>query len=383
MDLVNFVKNEEKLRITAIFGTRPEIIRMSEILKKIDQTCNLRIIHSGQNSDINLSDVFFQELGIRKPDLNLMLSNLSLGNFLGGLMAGVEKELLTNKPDAVLILGDTNTALSTIIAKRMYIPVYHIEAGNRSSDNNIPEEINRVIVDHASDFHLAYTENSRRNLIAEGIEPRTIAVIGSPLKEVIDKNYSSIQNSDILEKLGLNKNKFFLFSSHRQENIDDESRLELIVRTLNRLADEYSLPVVVTSHPRLLDKLKKVNLEISDLVRFESPFSFFEFCKLSINARVVISDSGSICEESAILGTKAISLRNSSERPEAIESGSLILSGIRPEEVMRSIEILESDFNFRNSPAEYLFDDSSVRVLRFLASTISNFHFWKGIRTTS
>lgn len=368
------------LKITTILGTRPEIIRLQAIIKQIDIDFEQRIVHTGQNFDSNLSGNFFKELGIRDPDLMLNCSNESLGEFLGDLFPKIEQEFTENRPDAILILGDTNSSLVAIQARRMAIPVYHLEAGNRSFDINVPEEINRKIVDHCSDFNLCYTEHARRNLIAEGLHSRTISVVGSPLCEVIGNFSPEIESSNALSENHLEESKYFLVSLHRQENVDDLNRLKQLVNSINIVADKYSLPILVSTHPRTKMKLDHAKLSLSKLVKLHAPFGFIDYLTLQKKALAVISDSGSVSEESAILGFPAITARNSIERPEAIESGVLILTGLDSDSILRGLESVINGKLAANVPSEYLVTDTSNRVSRFIQSTLPNYSFWSGRR---
>jgi UDP-N-acetylglucosamine 2-epimerase (non-hydrolysing) len=370
----------KKMKITTIIGTRPEIIRLQAILSLLDKDFDHRVVHTGQNFDATLSGNFFAELGIRIPDLMLSCSNESLGNFLGDLFPKVEQEFLKNRPDAILILGDTNSSLVSIQARRMGIPVYHLEAGNRSFDINVPEEINRKVVDHCSDFNLCYTEHARRNLIAEGLHPRMIGVIGSPLREVITNFVSRLDKSNALEQNNLEVSKYFLVSLHRQENVDSTNRLKQVMDSLNAIAEKYQFPILVSTHPRTKAKLKFANLAFHKLITFHEPFGFVDYLSLQKNAKVVISDSGSVSEESAILDFPAITIRNSIERPEAIEAGVLILSGLESNSVLNSIESVINGNSAASIPNEYTITDSAQRVSRFIQSTLPNYSFWTGRR---
>jgi UDP-N-acetylglucosamine 2-epimerase (non-hydrolysing) len=327
-------------------------------------------------------DIFLSDLDIRKPDKNLGIKQSSLGRFLGDLMAKFEEELEENPPQGLVILGDTNSALAGIIAKRRGIPIYHLEAGNRSFDSNVPEEINRKIVDHFADFNLAYTDRARENLIREGLNSRNIATIGSPLKEVFDTHLDSISNSRILNELGLRSKKYFLISTHRQENIDDLSRLAVLVDSINSIAEEFGMPVVVSLHPRSKNKIDIAKLTFHPLVLLHEPFGFHDYNKLQLEARLVLSDSGSISEESVILGFPAVTIRNSMERPEALESGSVIMSGISKDEIFEAISIIESGAVSMVHPNEYLIPDTSTRVTNFISSTIHQHRFWNGLRNS-
>jgi UDP-N-acetylglucosamine 2-epimerase len=369
-----------KTRITTIVGTRPELIRLSLIIKRLDEVFQHRLVHTGQNSDGNLSDIFFKELNIRQPDTHFKIANTSLGQFLGELFPRIELEFEENMPDAILVLGDTNSSLAAMIAKRKGIPVYHLEAGNRSYDQNVPEEINRRIIDHFSDFNLAYTSHAKENLLREGIHPRTIGVIGSPLQEVVRFFDQEISSSDILNIMNLKPKEFFLASLHRQENVDSIERLSELLQTFNAVAVKYQYPIIISTHPRTKEKLKQINFEISPLLSFHEPFGYINYCKLQKESRLVLSDSGSISEESIILGFKAITVRDSIERGEALESGSIIMSGTSKNGIMDAIEIIESGNSSKIIPNEYLIPDTSTRVINFISSTIHQHRFWNGLR---
>ena len=370
-----------KLRITVIVGTRPELIRLSFILKRFDEVFDVRLIHTGQNFDATLSQVFIDELQIRKPDVFFNLNSETLGRFLGQLFFEVEKELQEFPPDALVLLCDTNSALSGIIARRRGIPIYHLEAGNRSFDPNVPEEINRKIIDHFSDFNLAYTSAARSNLLAEGLHPRNSIVMGSPLYEVLAASAKQIENSNVMNVLNIKKGNYFLVSAHRQENIDNPIRLKSLAESLNTVAITFGLPVICSMHPRMKSKIAELNLDFNSLVEFHSPFGFFDYNKLQVNSRLVLSDSGSISEESAILGFRAITIRDSMERPEALESASIVLAGIEPEGIIRAISITELNLGKPYPPAEYLIENTTERVVKFIASTLQQHSFWSGLRS--
>jgi len=368
-----------KWKITTFVGTRPEIVRLSEVIKLLDTVFEHRLVHSGQNSLHYLNEVFFDELEIPQPSKMLDTDNSSLGAFLGTFFPLAEEELLINPPDAVLILGDTNTSLVAIIAKRMGIPVFHLEAGNRSFDANVPEEINRRIVDHSSDYNLAYTEHARRNLLDEGIHPRDTSVIGSPLREVLLKNSDKVKNSKILESLNLKKKNYFLVSMHRQENVNSEARLRSLVDALEGVSSTYSKKVIVTLHPRTKDKLDRFGIKCSDNIVLITPLGFIDYVALQLGAVSVLSDSGSVSEEAAILGFRALTIRNSMERPESLESGVVLLAGANRMSILRALEALEilgSDFS---APTEYEIEDTSKRVVSFMLSVLPNHKTWAGI----
>jgi UDP-N-acetylglucosamine 2-epimerase (non-hydrolysing) len=328
-----------------------------------------------------LSKIFIEELGIREPDLYLEIPVGTVGSFYSHLFIEIEKELECNPPDAVVILGDTNSALAGIIAKRRGITVYHLEAGNRSFDPNVPEEINRKIVDHFADYNLPYTGFAKENLISEGLHPKNLSVIGSPLNEVLEKYRDKIEDSSILKKLELAPHEYFLVSAHRQENVDLPYRLEQLFESINWVATKFNLPVIVSTHPRTRDKLRELKTQMSKNVQFHEPFGFFDYNKLQINAKAVLSDSGSISEESAILRFPAITIRDSMERQEALEAGSIIMTGISTRGISEALEIL---FNLPRStsiPAEYEVEDTSTRVVNFITSTIHTHRFRTGLRS--
>lgn len=368
-----------RTRVTTIVGTRPEIIRLSEVIKKLDILFEHRLVHTGQNPDPNLKDIFFSDLGVRQPDLYFGGDHNSLGVFLSTLFIEMEKEFTNFRPDAVVILGDTNSALSAILAKRFGIPVYHLEAGNRSFDSNVPEEINRRIVDHTSDFNMVYTEHARYNLLSEGIHPRKISLIGSPLCEVLNVHRDEIQASGIVESLNLRNREFFLVSVHRQENVDFPDRLERLLGGLEGVAEKYGLPVLVSTHPRTKKKLKELRENFHELINFHEPFGFIDYNKLQISARMVLSDSGTISEEAAMLGFPAITLRDSMERPEALEAGTIVMSGIESEAILDSIRQVEEQGLGSIKPEAYTVPDTSTRVVNYILSTVHQYQFWNGL----
>jgi UDP-N-acetylglucosamine 2-epimerase len=371
-----------KTRVTTILGTRPELIRLSCILEKFDNVFQHRLIHTGQNSDTQLSKVFITELGIREPDQYLDIPKGGLGSFCSRLFLDVEREFDLHPTDAVVILGDTNSSLAGIIAKRRGIPVYHLEAGNRSFDANVPEEINRKIVDHFADYNLAYTQNAKENLLREGLHPQTVTVIGSPLHEVLDKYRSRIDESDILERLQLKPNSYFLVSAHRQENVDLPSRMHQLLESLNWIASEFKLPIIVSSHPRTHEKIQSSKFELAELIQLHQPFGFLDYIKLQQNARTVLSDSGSVSEESAILGFPALTIRDSMERQEALESGTIIMAGISPNGISEGLNIIANTPRAQGIPLDYQVIDTSTRVVNFIASTIHSHEFRNAIRNS-
>src|SRR3989344_156834 len=362
--------NKKKLKIMIIFGTRPEIIRLSRVFAKLDQYLNLIMVHTGQSYDYEMSEIFFNDLGIRKPDYFLVVKSETLGGQIANIISKSEEVFVKEMPDALLVLGDTNSALSAIVAKRMKIPIFHMEAGNRCFDENVPEEINRKIVDHISDINLPYSENARLYLIKEGIHPGTIFVTGSPLAEVLNYYKKNIEQSEILSNLGLSKNRYFVASIHREENVENKESLLKLIDSLNTAAENYKLPVFVSTHPRTQKLLKKYGFKINKLVSFHKPLGYFDYVCLQKNAFCVLSDSGTILEESSILRFPAVQVRNSSERPEAYDEGSAILSGLDKDIILQSINIVTKQFSLGekfNVPKDYLSVNVSSKVLRHIA----------------
>jgi UDP-N-acetylglucosamine 2-epimerase (non-hydrolysing) len=376
-----------KSTVVTIVGTRPEIIRLSRIIPKLDKTFNHVFVHTGQNKDPMLNEVFFKDLDLRAPDVFLDVDTSSLGAVLGDTLKKIESVYLQHKPDAVLILGDTNSAISAVLAKRMHIPVYHMEAGNRSFDENVPEETNRRLVDHVSDFNLPYTEHARRNLLAEGIHPRRLMMSGSPMREVLEHYRSKIEASTVLKDLGLEPQKYFLVSAHRQENVDSPERLKDLLDSLKAVHNEWKLPLMVSTHPRTRKQLESIpGYKDIQGVTFHEPFGFLDYNKLQLNARCVISDSGTISEESTILGFPAITIRDSIERPEALDFGGIVMTGLRADNVLAGIKESLGSAGQQNASAQssypqgYEVTDCANRVVKFMLSTISRHHDWAGIR---
>lgn len=372
-----------KPTVVTIVGTRPEIIRLSRVIALLDQVTNHILVHTGQNSDPNLSDVFFNDLEIRKPNYFLEVDASSLAGTLADTLVKTEKVLKSENPNAVLILGDTNSSISAVIAKRMHIPVYHMEAGNRSFDENVPEETNRRLVDHVADFNLAYTEHARRNLLSEGLHPRQITVTGSPIREITNFYEQKIESSKVLSALSLSSGEYFLVSAHRQENVDSPERLNSLLETLVSIQEKWKLPVVVSTHPRTRKRLENIpSSKNLTGVKFHEPFGFFDYNKLQKNAKCVISDSGTISEESLIMNFPAITIRDSMERPEALDTGGILMTGIQSDEVIRGIEFtINSRVHSKITlPTEYLVSDCSNRVVNFMLSTMNRHHDWLGVR---
>lgn len=330
----------KKLKVMSIVGTRPEIIRLAEVLKKCDEYFDHVLVHTGQNWDYTLNDVFFEELELRKPNHFLGVVGNDLGETMGNIIAESYKILAQERPDALLILGDTNSCLSAIAAKRLKIPVFHMEAGNRCFDQNVPEEINRRIVDVTSDVNLAYTEHARRYLLSEGMRKEYTFVTGSPLPEVFAKYMTKIDESDVLERLGLEKGKFILVSAHREENIDNDENFKSLTDALNAIAEKYDMPVIYSTHPRSWKRIEAKGIKFHENIKQLKPFGFYDYNKLQKESFCVLSDSGSLAEESNIMGFPAVSIRTSTERPEAIDKGSVILGGITFDSITQAIEVI-------------------------------------------
>ena len=376
-----------KLKVLTILGTRPEIIRLASVMSALEKFTDHVLVHTGQNYDHELNQVFFDDLNVKKPDYFLNIDTSSLGKVLGEILIKTEEVLIKEKPDAVLALGDTNSAIGLLMAKRMKIPTYHMEAGNRSFDANVPEEINRKMVDHISDFNLVYTEHARRHLLSEGLPHRFIYLTGSPMREVLDKHKESINKSTILNDLKLTAKKYFIVSVHREENVDSLKNLKKVVECLAAIYKQYKIPVIVSTHPRTKARLEQAGLgiEIGD-IRFLKPFGFHDYNKLQIDSFCAISDSGTISEESSMLGFPAVTLRQSIERPEALDTGSIILSGLNKEVLLQSIEIatLEDElYKIKEIPEEYQITNTSLRVLKLIQGTAKLTNRWRNLEAFS
>jgi UDP-N-acetylglucosamine 2-epimerase len=362
----------KKLKVATIVGTRPEIIRLAECIKKCDQFFDHILIHTGQNYDYELNEIFFENLELRKPDYFLNVAGSHLGETIGNVIAKSYEVLHKEMPDALLVLGDTNSVLCTIAAKRLKIPIFHMEAGNRCFDQNVPEEINRKISDHISDINLAYTEHSRRYLLSEGFRKDHVFVTGSPLREVLNKYAVQIDSSDVLSKLGLEPHKFIVVSAHREENIDLKDHFETLSKSLNAVAEKYQMPVIFSTHPRTKKRILESNIQFHSLISNIQPLGFFDYVKLQQHAFIVLSDSGTISEESAMMNFPAISIRTSTERPEAIDAGSIVLGGISTDQILQSIELVSGTQSFLPElPWEYAVVNTSDRVIRIIQSYTS------------
>jgi UDP-N-acetyl-L-fucosamine synthase len=360
----------DRMKVMTIVGTRPEIIRLSEIIKLFDQQFEHILVHTGQNYDPRLNDIFFEEFGLRRPDHFLETPGKNLGETVGNVISRSYDLLVKERPEAVLILGDTNSSLAAYSAKRLKIPIFHMEAGNRCFDLNVPEEINRRIVDVLADINLPYTENSRRYLISEGHNKDTVFVTGSPMWEVLTENSVAIGRSKVLQKLDIEKGKYFVVSMHREENLDIEAKLEDLVQAINSVAEEYKLPIIFSTHPRTMNKIKEKSLSFDPLVRNLEPFGFFDYCALQKNAFCVLSDSGTVPEESAMLNFPAVTIRTAMERPEALEIGTIVMGGVNRRSVLQSIALATSTFNPDRELTlkEYMVPNVSEKVLKLIQS---------------
>jgi len=373
-------------KVMTIVGTRPEIIRLSRVIARLDATVEHVVVHTGQNYDYELNGIFFEQLQIRKPDHFLEVDTSSLGRTLGETLIKTEVVLREEAPDAVLILGDTNSSIAAVMAKRMRIPVYHMEAGNRCFDENVPEETNRRLVDHVADFNFVYTEHARRNLLAEGLHPRRILLTGSPMREVLNEYLPQIKASDVLDRLSLTEGGYFLVSAHREENVDSPARLQMLLECLFAVQEKWALPVYVSTHPRTRKRLEALpNWSEPEGIVFHEPFGFHDFNRLQLGAACVLSDSGTIAEESTILGFPAITLRDSIERPEALDTGGIIMTGLDAGDVVRAVAVAMANQPVEHdvsaiTPNDYLIDNTSSRAVNFILSTARRHKAWAGLR---
>ncbi len=360
-----------KLKLMTVIGTRPEIIRLSEVIKACDIYFEHILVHTGQNWDYTLNELFFEDLNIREPDYCLECVGDDVGQTIGNIIDKSYKIIKEIRPDALLILGDTNSALSAISAKRLKVPIFHMEAGNRCFDPNVPEEINRKIVDHIADINLAYTEHSRRYLLSEGIEGRYVFVTGSPMTEVLHNNMNKIQNSKVLDRLSLSPGKYLLVSAHREENIDHEKHFISLMNSLNLIAETYEIPVIYSTHPRSMKFIEQRQFKFNPLVKSMKPFCFSDYNCLQKNAFCVLSDSGTLSEESSILGFPAVLIRTSTERPEVLDKGSIVIGGIDFKNITQAIEIATASYeNEDNLPkvSDYTDINISLKVVKIIQS---------------
>ncbi len=360
-----------RLKLMTILGTRPEIIRLCEVIKCADKYFDHILVHTGQNYDYSLNEVFFEDLKLRKPDHFLDSVGGDLGETMGNIISKSYKLMKETRPDAILILGDTNSALSAISAKRLKIPIFHMEAGNRCWDWNVPEMINRKIVDHIADINMPYTEHSRRYLLSEGLDGKTIFVTGSPMKEVFKAFEKEIASSDVLERLELKPKEFILVSAHREENIDDEDNFISLMEAINFMAEKYDMPVIYSTHPRSRKTIEKRGFKFDPRVRSLEPFGYLDYNKLQENALCVLSDSGTLSEESAMMGFPAVLIRTSTERPEVLDKGTIVIGGIKGKDVEQAVELAVAMAENKEKTVEspdYADENVSIKVIKLIQS---------------
>jgi len=372
MSLTNTLDNNKKLKVMTIVGTRPEIIRLSRTIDKLDKYFEHILVHTGQNYDYELNQIFFDDLGIRSPDVFLECAGSSAAETIAQVIAKADAVFMDHEPEALLILGDTNSAMATIPAKRRKIPIFHMEAGNRCFDLRVPEEINRKIVDHISDVNLPYSDIAREYLLREGLSPDFIVKTGSPMYEVLEHYKDKITSSEVIDNLDLKVESYFLVSVHREENIDSDFNINEYVKVLSALADKYSYPIIVSTHPRTRKKIDSLKLSFHPLVRFLKPLGFTDYIKLQMNAKVVLSDSGTITEESSILNFPAINIRDAQERPEGFEEGAVMFTGMSVERILQAVDVLGSQGRGQdrtiNIVSDYVAPNVSEKVVRTILS---------------
>ncbi len=360
-----------KLKLMTIVGTRPEIIKLSEIIKKCDKYFEHVLIHTGQNYDYTLNEVFFEELRLREPDFYLDVVGENLGQTMGNVLSKSYEIMVQENPDAILVLGDTNSCLSVISAKRLKIPIFHMEAGNRCFDENLPEEINRRIVDHTSDVNLCYTEHARRYLNSEGVPKERTYVVGSPMAEVLTVNSDKIKNSKVLETLGLERGKYILLSAHREENMDNEQNFMALMKAVNAMAETYDMPVIYSTHPRSKKFMEQRKFEFHPNVRSLQPFGFSDYNHLQQNAFCVVSDSGTIAEEASYFKFPAVSVRTSTERPEALDKGNMIIGSIKTDQVLQAVGMavgMNAEGDLGEDVPNYVDENVSTKVVKLIQS---------------
>jgi UDP-N-acetylglucosamine 2-epimerase (non-hydrolysing) len=372
----------KKLKLMTILGTRPEIIRLSAVIKCADKYFDHILVHTGQNWDYTLNEIFFKDLGLRAPNYYLDSVGKNLGETMGNIIAKSYEVMCNEKPDAILVLGDTNSALSAISAKRLKIPIFHMEAGNRCWDWNVPEMTNRTIVDHISDINMPYTEHSRRYLLNEGIDGKTIFMTGSPMREVLTENIDKINQSKVLEELGLEKKKYILLSAHREENIDNEDNFISLMSAINNIAEKFQMPIIYSTHPRSKNIIEKRGFKFNSLVKSMKPFGFMDYNQLQKNSYCVLSDSGTLSEESAMLDFPAVLIRTSTERPEVLDKGTIVIGGIKGDDVEQAMELAVSMFENKEKivmAEDYADTNVSVKVVKIIQSyaKIVNITTWR------
>ena len=361
------------IKVMTIVGTRPEIIKLSEVMKELDRHTEHVVVHTGQNYDYELNEIFFEQLGVRRPDFFLEAVKGTVSETIGDIIAKADKVIADEKPDAILVYGDTNSCLSVIPAKKRKVPIFHMEAGNRSFDQRVPEEINRKIVDHLSDINMPLSEQARDYLIAEGIRPETVIKTGSSMLEVLNANMEKIMASDILQKEGLEAKKYMLMSIHREENVDSEKNFSDLLESIDTMSEVYGMPIIISTHPRTRKKLEAIGYQATnDLIRFSKPYGFHEYNKLQMEAFCVISDSGTIAEEGSLLNLPAITIRQAHERPEGMDEGTLIMAGLNKDRIIEAIEVVTKQHNARDRSmkvvADYNVANVSKKVLRIILS---------------
>lgn len=356
------------MKVMTIVGTRPEIIKLACVIEELDKYTEHILVHTGQNYDYELNNIFFEGMKIRKPDVYMNAAGETVAETIGNIINMSDKLIKKYKPDAILLYGDTNSCLSVISAKRNKIPVFHMEAGNRCFDQRVPEEINRKIIDHSSDINMTITEHARRYLISEGIPPETIIKVGSSMKEVLNKNSKAIEESDVIERLELTKKQYFVLSTHREENVDNPKNFDDLLNSINYIAEKFKMPIIFSAHPRTRKKIEEINFKFNDLVKFMKPLSFADYNKLQKNAFCVISDSGTITEESSIMNFPAITIRQAHERPEGMDEGTLIMSGLKSEDIETAIKVVTSQEEKMHIVNDYDADYVAAKVVRIILS---------------
>ena len=367
-------RSSKKMKVMTIVGTRPEVIKLSRVIAELQCHVQHILVHTGQNHDYELNQIFFEQLKIKKPDYFLGVAGSTTAETIGNVIAKSDDVMAKENPQALLLLGDTNSCLSAISAKRRKIPIFHMEAGNRCFDQRVPEEINRKIVDHTSDINLPYTEHARRYLLAEGLRPETIIKTGSPMKEILEYYKADIEASDILKQLKLRPTKYFVVSAHREENVDSDTNFRDLLHSLNTIAETYDMPVIVSTHPRTRKRLEspQTSCELDERIRFLKPWGFLDYVCLQTNAFCVVSDSGTITEESSIMNFPAVTIRQAHERPEGMDEGTVIMCGLKSERVLQSIEVVTKQFDHNGRAfrlvSDYETENVSKKVVRIIIS---------------
>ena len=360
------------MKVMTIVGTRPEIIRLSRVISKLEKNCNHILVHTGQNYDYELNEVFFKDLRLRKPDHFLNASADNPSQSIAKILSETDKIIENEEPDAVLILGDTNSCMSGLVAKRRKIPLFHMEAGNRCFDERVPEEINRKIVDHIADINLTYSNIAREYLLREGINPDRVIKTGSPMFEVLEHYKEEIEQSEILEKLNLNEKEYFVVSAHREENVDSKTKMKDLIESLNAIATDMKMPIIFSTHPRTMNRINDGEYKIDERIKILKPLGFFDYLKLQISSRCVFSDSGTITEESSIMGFPALNIREAHERPEGMEEAAVMMSGLKKERIMQCLQVLVNEESDGNIPvlnvSDYMAPNVSTKVLRIILS---------------